>query len=312
MSYDFSLLEKGFQSRRMRSTRPRPAPAPAESKSTPKTITYAEMAASKPFRFTIGSEKREFYIPSLLVANQSPVFEGLVNGNFKEAREYHVKLESVDEETFACFVRFVYTGKHSDKPRPDNLTVPRGPQSTDESEYDDPFSVVISTKKQDGGPKRKRQASISSLGNADEDEQQSFQLRTKKKKGLLETFRGTHSSKAVIEPPYILAPSPDTPSALQHVKVFVFADYWGITSLSEVSLQSLGVYLDGLILRKAAPSGPKKLAEVVELVEYCYSEPRPEGLTSLVVLFCASRIESLWSSRDFRHVFSKYNDFRWL
>ncbi|KAK0627890.1 hypothetical protein B0T14DRAFT_563656 [Immersiella caudata] len=49
-----------------------------------KTITYEEIASSKPSVFIIGPKKREFTLASVLVANQFPGFKRLVNGSFKE------------------------------------------------------------------------------------------------------------------------------------------------------------------------------------------------------------------------------------
>ncbi|MCJ1392038.1 hypothetical protein MMC18_004905 [Xylographa bjoerkii] len=52
-------------------------------------------------------------IHSALVAEQSPALRSLVTGNMEEARTGHVTWDDVDEETFARFAQFVYTGDYS-------------------------------------------------------------------------------------------------------------------------------------------------------------------------------------------------------
>ncbi|KAK5655339.1 hypothetical protein OQA88_5906 [Cercophora sp. LCS_1] len=71
-------------------------------------------ASSPPFTFTVGANKKKFYMQSALVANLSAPLSRLVsNKNFQEAKEAHVVLDHVDEETFAYFVQYAYTGDYS-------------------------------------------------------------------------------------------------------------------------------------------------------------------------------------------------------
>ncbi|KAK0705596.1 hypothetical protein B0H67DRAFT_687730 [Lasiosphaeris hirsuta] len=64
------------------------------------------------FRIYIGPQKREFAIHSALMADQSAAFDQPVNGSFKEARDFHVELDDVDEETLLCFFQYAYTGEY--------------------------------------------------------------------------------------------------------------------------------------------------------------------------------------------------------
>jgi len=77
---------------------------------------------------------------------------------------------------------------------------------------------------------------------------------------------------------------------LLHAKVFVFADYWGVAGLREVSLCKLGSALQdvGLLVNTKCVRD-----RLVALVEYCYDGPRPEEMLSLAHLYAAFRIPQL-------------------
>lgn len=69
---------------------------------------------SVPFRFVVGPIKREFWMHRAIVAAQSPVLDRLVNGEFREAKDLHAELESVDEKTFYFFWQYAYGGDYGD------------------------------------------------------------------------------------------------------------------------------------------------------------------------------------------------------
>ena len=71
------------------------------------------MATSHPFRFTIGPEKQEFWVHSAVISRLSPVLNVLINGTFKEGRNLHAELETVDPDTFSSFLRYAYAGDNA-------------------------------------------------------------------------------------------------------------------------------------------------------------------------------------------------------
>lgn len=84
-----------------------------QDSSNPSFLTIRRFASSPPFRFTIGADQKQFYLQSALVASLSAPLSRLVNNdNFQESREAHVVLDHVDEETFAYFVEYAYTGDY--------------------------------------------------------------------------------------------------------------------------------------------------------------------------------------------------------
>jgi hypothetical protein len=113
------------------------------------------------------------------------------------------------------------------------------------------------------------------------------------------------SSIQVPEEPYFVdAHDIQAQNALMtHAKVFVFAEYWGVDRLKELSLRRLGTSLEDL-----GSLTDDEVDKFVALMEYCYEEPRPHELTKLVSLYSASRVKEFWKSQEFREVVKRYNE----
>lgn len=92
---------------------------------------------------------------------------------------------------------------------------------------------------------------------------------------------------------------------LLHAKVFVFADYWGVTGLKGVSLRKLSNALQDVGLLVNTKWVRDRL---VALVEYCHEEPRPEELITLVHLYAAFRLPQLWESEKFQELFRHHTE----
>ncbi|KAK0627891.1 hypothetical protein B0T14DRAFT_580174 [Immersiella caudata] len=211
------------------------------------------MASSKPFRFTIGPQKREFTMPSALVAAQSPAFQRLVNNrSFKEAQDQHSQLEHVDEKIFIRFIEFTYTGKYANIN--EDLRMAKIYGST-------PMTPL----------KMSRQSR--------------------------ERFRprmpcSSHWGRSL-----------QKNSVLDHARVFVFADYWGVTRLAGLSLRLLGEEL-----KVAAPERPMAREHIIDLVEYCFADARPPMLVILVTQYAAFKLPDLWMSGEFQDILRNSSD----
>ena len=92
---------------------------------------------------------------------------------------------------------------------------------------------------------------------------------------------------------------------LSHARVFIFADFWGITSLRQLSLQKLGQSLEGLQLTNSTMV--EEVKEVAALLEYCY-EARPKELMSMALLYAACKIDELWKSERFQEVLVRHGE----
>ena len=132
-----------------------------------------------------------------------------------------------------------------------------------------------------------------------------FELNGARKIKLWDQFTRRVSALHVSdEAPYLVTLVRRVPGNifLSHAKVFVFAEYWGVTRLRELSIQRLGKLLEATELTEA------KVEDVAALMEYGYDEPRPEELTSLLLLYSASKIDKLWKSERFRKVVSTHGE----
>jgi hypothetical protein len=69
---------------------------------------------SDPFLFIVGQEKTEFHAHSDVISRLSSSLSTLVHGNMVEARNHTAILEDVDEDLFACFIQYAYTGNYSE------------------------------------------------------------------------------------------------------------------------------------------------------------------------------------------------------
>ncbi|CAG8296818.1 unnamed protein product [Penicillium salamii] len=85
--------------------------------------TSFEATTSPIFTLPVGTDKKEAFIHSDMLANASDVLSVLVRGDMKEAREKRAEWSHVDEETFSRFFQFVY-GKDYIVPSPIVLSTP--------------------------------------------------------------------------------------------------------------------------------------------------------------------------------------------
>jgi hypothetical protein len=211
------------------------------------------------FRFSIGPEKREFTMHRASVARLSPALAALVNNtNFKEAREGHVVLEEVEEQTFIDFLQYAYTEDY-DEEAPTTAPVP------------------TSTSRNNGGLRINKH--FVAQENAAEGKRR---------------------------------------QAKRHAKIYVFADYYGITNLMNLALCRLDLALQYVVkeLKKepdTAKEDPNTAKEreaegFIALLRYCYDNAMPERLRSFVVLQTDVVVEELWMRKSFVELLEEHGE----
>ncbi|KAK4067415.1 uncharacterized protein Triagg1_7595 [Trichoderma aggressivum f. europaeum] len=84
-----------------------------------------------------------------------------------------------------------------------------------------------------------------------------------------------------------------TNTFLSHVRLFIFAECYGIAALMTHSLNGLHWTLENFTVHQ------ERVDDVVTLVEYCYENLAPEPLRNLVTLYAACKIDKLWKSDKF-------------
>ncbi|KAF3917097.1 hypothetical protein ABW20_dc0104003 [Dactylellina cionopaga] len=82
--------------------------------------THFSILNSDVFNFLIGRDRTRFGIHKCLLAAHSDVLKRILDGHLREATTNEMALEDVEEDCFACFSEYLYTGKYP-VPRPREL-----------------------------------------------------------------------------------------------------------------------------------------------------------------------------------------------
>ncbi|KAL2172309.1 hypothetical protein VTG60DRAFT_6148 [Thermothelomyces hinnuleus] len=248
--------------------------------------SWIEIASSKVYSFSVGPSHREFTIHSALVEAQSPVLDTLVNDtNFKEARDGHAELNEVDEETFAAFVEYAYTGRYS------AADVRELSFFTDFNPVKDDYVYEYSHARVKSYPK----PAIPWLNLT---RIQRSKLWQKFKAAVAEAWPDTYWTCTT--PGGTSAPIRiDAEVLLRHACVYIFADSYRISRLMRLSFYVLGKAL-------MAPGFTEE--DLVILLRYCYDEFAPEKLRQLLLWYAACRVGRLWKTRSFQGVLEAHAD----
>ncbi|KAH6617461.1 hypothetical protein F5144DRAFT_660741 [Chaetomium tenue] len=275
--------------------------------------SWLSISSSRPFRFVVGPDKREFTASSALIAHQSLALRKLVDGGFGEARNASATLNWADENTFTRFIQYVYTGDYDeiDEAAESALVdVEHAPKAAAQVQEPEP---VTSLKRERPGTETQRP------------EEPKVPRLEKAGGGRLKEWRvfryNEHSRRDdTMEPErrrlwdrFIEAANPFKKNSflartdlekdysqifLCHAKMYVFADYYGITRLMDLSREKLGHLLVALTTKMEFHG--QRLADFVDLVQYCYDEPAPEALQSFIMMYAAYHANLLWKDAQFQ------------
>ncbi|KAK4234048.1 hypothetical protein C8A03DRAFT_47531 [Achaetomium macrosporum] len=244
-------------------------------------IRWEDIASSKMFRFSVGPQKREFTMHSALVAHQSPALKTLVaNTQFKEAREAHAELEE-----------YAYTGDY-------HAAVEGVSCVNEDTDKKDATSID-----QRGRRPHIRPAAPSSIltsrGHI------SGQSRKNKPWEIFDTIvkqmcRSTSPRGHVAVDAVALDHGAE--GFLRHVRVYLFADCYGIKRLMDLVLCKLGQAL------RSFPLGGERVEDIIALLRYCYDNAAPERLRSLLVLYTACNVQELWKTNTFKALLEAHDE----
>ncbi|KAG6034626.1 hypothetical protein E4U41_006472 [Claviceps citrina] len=221
----------------------------------------ARFLSSRPFKFVVGKDKRELFLHTALLSNQSEALDRMINGPFAEARQGYAVLEDDDVGTVTAFAKFLYTGDY-DLPAP-------GTASASTSTGRAPAAHKSKTPNDDAEewcpPSNAHWYSFTDdVAYAYRGSGPPTDVPTLNKEGL-------HTDYA----DFFIA----------HAKIFVFADCYGADDLADLAMHKLHRALCGFRLSRA------RLQDVVALVRFCYGRG-PDALRDLVASYAAGIVGS--------------------
>ncbi|KAI1334984.1 hypothetical protein F5Y15DRAFT_399206 [Xylariaceae sp. FL0016] len=282
-------------------------------------LSFEQIAASRPFRILVGTQKREFTIHASLLASISPPLERLVNNNMKESKDGLAEWPEVDEASFVQFCEFAYTGSYQNLQPICNEAEAEAEAVEDEPGPDPPMDENIE-------------------GNVYQEETKDFHnnwngMVSRKKKKCKKSLR---LEKEEFWPPspgslwqrfeslsYTVSPAPTEPDPkidllrdwyfdnvfLSHARMYVLADYYDIDKLAKLSLQKL----HSILALARSPSNSFSASDIIPVLEYCFTSTVNKGgvqdeLRALLVRYVACRVEGLWEDDAFQDVLERFGE----
>lgn len=251
----------------------------------------------------------------------------MLESGLKEAATYDIEWDDVDVRIFVSFWQFLYTGSY-DTP---TIVAPKEPEKPS-----DAASSSTSKEPQD--------ATLADPTNEKEEWYRPKVFRKKKKAKKASkrrdsaadngTYNGVHAytsygwameTSREAEPPSKtqlwsdfqdisfedVPPEHSEPFGVEkyadlftfHARIFILADKYNVAPLMKLSLSRLHQSLVNLSIDTHGPSG------VVDLLRFCYEEPRPADLREVVVLFTACKAKELWSCDGFGDLMETSGEF---
>ncbi|KAG6204919.1 hypothetical protein E4U35_002997 [Claviceps purpurea] len=232
---------------------------------------------SQPFKFVVGEAKTEFLLHSALVASKSEALGRLINGGFVEGQQGFVVLEDEDAKTVAAFAEFIYTGDYQ-------LSFDFPAQS--DSELEDSSHEVW--------PHPENEYWLEFLdGKADH--------------GANYEISSEPEDDPAARPLIIGSMAADySEFFIAHAKVFIFADYYGVVELMNLSIDRL--YNALRVFRLSS----ERIGDILALVRFCYERPSPNRLKKLVLSYSAAIIDPDVSesvAQSFQELWKERGDF---
>jgi len=212
-----------------------------------------------------------------------------------EAQDLYAELESINEETFILFSQYAYTGDYNrEMPKEAKSFIPENPRAgmrvagpkPMSDEPDDIWGRSPGSKK----AKCKRGKNISE------------EVKTAQRDKAWSGFKNEHSAALPARRDWPATESCAGNAILSHAQLYVFADYYGISGLMDLSFCRLGKALAEIEVVD------DRVEDVVDTLQYCYDELAPSKLRSCLVLYAACKIKTLWKSTKFRELSTRHGE----
>ncbi|KAI2620645.1 hypothetical protein GGS26DRAFT_303592 [Hypomontagnella submonticulosa] len=258
------------------------------------TVPYEIIAASKPFRFLVGPDKKEFQMHSELVARMSKPLDTLVKGEWEEGKKEAAEWPEIDEGTFVRFCEFAYTGDYKAADPFEDIPTP--------PEEDEPTVEVVAAR-----PVLTPHSLVSKKKPKKMTETFEFPLSSPSpsRNTMRQQFRdaiGDEPDKRPKEEPNTDPLTNYSEVLLSHARLYTLADYYNIEELMGLCVRKLHRTLKVFNLHQGA-----RVTDVAQLIDYAYKNTANRGdeqdkLRSLLATYAACNIEELWPNTYFQDV----------
>ncbi|KAG6218203.1 hypothetical protein E4U34_004235 [Claviceps purpurea] len=227
---------------------------------------------SRPCVLVVGEDKREFLLHSDLVKRESEALGEIIDASFAEGREAYVVLRDDNAETVSAFAQFIYTGDYR---LSFDMSAPEiGNKSHDE---DNPKDDVPQFRRPHNGLWRRFV------------QRNQYEDQVNSSVSYMTPCEASGSEIDDLEVPYFNTGHMDKDYSelfLSHAGIFVFAQYYGVEALMDLSIQKLHEALCGFSLSR------ERIGDILALIRYCYDQPGPEKLKRMVAMYSAAVVNS--------------------
>ncbi|KAG5963100.1 hypothetical protein E4U56_003002 [Claviceps arundinis] len=255
-----------------------------------------EIFNSRPCVFVVGEDKREFLLHSDLIKRKSEALGKLTDISFAEGRNGYVVLRDDDVETFSAFAQFIYTGDY-------HLSFDMSaPDSAEESHGKGNHGIYAAQFRRPHNGLWRRFVKRNHYEDHD-DLTDSYLLAP------CEKSRSEDSEIDDLDVPYLNIGHMDKDCSelfISHVRIFVFAQYYGVEALMDLSTQRLHKALCGFSLSIA------RINDILALIRYCYEQPDLKRLKKMVAMYSAAVVNSQIQEvviEDFEDLLQERGDF---
>ncbi|KAG6309265.1 hypothetical protein E4U22_004089 [Claviceps purpurea] len=230
---------------------------------------------SRPCVLVVGEDKREFLLHSDLVKRESEALGEIIDASFAEGREAYVVLRDDNAETISAFAQFIYTGDYRlsfDMSAPDsaNESHDKGNHGNNVAQFSRPHNGLWR---------------LFIQRNHYEDQKNSSDSYMAPCEASCKTWPETDD----LDVPYLNIGHMDKDYSelfISHARVFVFAHYYGVEALMDLSMQRLHEALCAFSLSR------ERIGDILALIRYCYERPGPEKLKKMVAMYSAAVVNS--------------------
>ncbi|KAG6131009.1 hypothetical protein E4U38_004182 [Claviceps purpurea] len=209
---------------------------------------------SQPVKFMVGEAKTEFYLHSALVASTSKALGKLIDDALAEGQQGCVVLEDDDVGTFTAFADFAYIGNYDLS----NLSLPDSGDASQQGQ-------------QWGRPKNAHWNHF--VANPDYRNLYNFGKNT-----------GAWDLGVLVAAPSFKLDRDYSEFLIAHVKIFDFAEHYGVDELKSLSMSNLHGALEKFTLSR------KRIDDILALVYFCYDNERKNAdrLNKMVASYSAA------------------------